>query len=297
MKILLIGANGQLGWELLRTCPAEADLTAVDCPEIDITRPESITACLGASTWDWVLNAAAYTGVDKAETEAAMADQINHQGVRHLAAACRETAARLVHISTDFVFNGRGHRPYPPDHPPDPQSVYGRTKYEGELAVQQILGAETLIIRTAWLYSAHGGNFVKTMLNLMQEKEQLTVVDDQIGTPTWARGLAEAVWASLAADLKGVFHWTDAGVASWYDFALAIQEEALALGLLSRQIPIIPVNTEAYRTPASRPAYSVLDKQATWRATGLTPVHWRRQLRFMLQELREGSNTECRQWT
>jgi dTDP-4-dehydrorhamnose reductase len=142
-----------------------------------------------------------------------------------------------------------------------------------------------LIIRTAWLYAAHGSNFVKTMIRLMKEKEMLTVVDDQVGTPCWAKGLAQAVWAAVEKRITGVFHWTDAGVASWYDFAVAIQEEALAAGLLDRTIPILPVPSSQYPTPAHRPGFSVLDKSDLVSAIGMQPDHWRRQLRCLLREL------------
>ncbi|MCD4722101.1 MAG: NAD(P)-dependent oxidoreductase, partial [Desulfobacula sp.] len=141
------------------------------------------------------------------------------------------------------------------------------------------------IIRTAWLYSSHGVNFVKTMLKLMKEKQSLSVIDEQVGTPTWARGLARAVWASIKKDLFGTFHWTDAGAASWYDFAVAIQEEAVAAGLLERSIPITPVPSDQFPATAQRPFYSILDKRSMWQATGITPVHWRVHLRSMLKEL------------
>ncbi len=287
MKVLLVGAEGQLGWELIRTCPNEVGLVAIDYPAIDICQKENVSAQVEAIAPDWIINAAAYTAVDKAETEPEPADQVNHQGARHLAEAAKTTPSRLVHVSTDFVFNGRNHKPYLPSDATDPQSVYGRTKRDGELAVRNILQDEALIVRTAWLYSSHGSNFVKTMLKLMQEKDRLTVVDDQIGTPTWAHGLAEMIWTAIARDLNGTFHWTDDGSASWYDFALTIQQEALALGLLKKEIPILPIPTDQYPTPAKRPAYSVLDKQSTCQATGLAPVHWQTQLRAMLQELGE----------
>ena len=285
MKVLVLGSNGQLGWELQRTCPAHMTLTLCDFPRVDFLSPDSITQCIQATRPDCIINAAAYTAVDKAEQEKNLAHRINCQAVLELAEICCQTSISLVHISTDFIFNGQNFKPYQPGDSPDPQSVYGQSKLKGEQAVRKILGNQALIIRTAWLYSAHGSNFVKTMLKLMQEKTRLTVIDEQIGTPTWAHGLARAIWAALDKNLGGTFHWTDAGVASWYDFAVAIQEEGLHLGLLEKAIPILPVGTLQYPTPAPRPLYSVLDKTAFRQALNAEPVHWRVHLRSMLREL------------
>ncbi len=288
MKVLVLGSNGQLGWELQRTCPAGIDLTLCDFPKVDFTRSDSIHQCIKAATPDCIINAAAYTAVDKAESESALADRINHLAVREIAVLCRKNRIRLVHISTDFVFSGKNHKPWLPQDPPYPISEYGRTKLRGEQAVLETLDTP-LIIRTAWLYSAHGANFVKTMLRLMNEKPALTVIDEQIGTPTRARGLADIVWQAARRNLSGIFHWTDAGVASWYDFAVAIQEMALDLGLIKAAIPILPVPAAAFPTPAKRPMYSVLDKTATLQALDVSPVHWRTQLKAMLTESQNAS--------
>lgn len=291
MKALLLGSNGQLGWELIRTCPKNIGLTFCDFPKIDFCSADSIKACILSSRPDCIINAAAYTAVDKAEKEKDLAHRINYQAVLELAEICRQNQIALVHISTDFIFNGQNFRPYLPDDLPDPKSVYGQSKLKGEQAVRRVLGDQALIIRTAWLYSAHGNNFVKTMLRLMQEKSHLTVIDEQIGTPTWAHGLARAIWTALDKNLQGTFHWTDAGVASWYDFSVAIQEEALHQGLLQKSIPILPVGTLQYPTPAPRPLYSVLDKTAFWQALNIEPVHWRIHLRFMLKQLSQTAET------
>lgn len=285
MKVLLLGENGQLGWELKRSRPEGVVITTCDYPEVDFLRESSLRDCVGAHAPDWVINAAAYTAVDKAEDESAQAFQVNCNAVAILARLCRDKKIRLVHISTDFVFSGEHFKPYGPGDMPDPVSVYGESKLGGEKAVGDILGDRALIVRTAWLYSAHGTNFVKTMLRLMGEKDQLGVVYDQIGTPTWAGGLARGLWAAMEKGCGGLYHWTDAGVASWYDFAVAIQEEALALELLKREIPILPIPGSDYPTPAKRPHYSVLDSRALYEATGLVPVHWRKQLRKMLKEV------------
>lgn len=285
MKILVIGSNGQLGWELRRTCPSYVELACVDFPELDICNRSCVHEYIFSLSPDWIINAAAYTAVDKAEQEHDKAYDVNCRGAMHIAEAVRDIGARLVHISTDFVFNGKQGKPYNPDDIPFPESVYGKTKLEGENAVREVLKTNALIIRTAWLYSAHGENFVKTMIRLMNERDSLSVVDDQIGTPTWAYGLAQTIWCLIKKDLAGLFHWTDAGIASWYDFAVAIQEEGLKVGLLSKQIPINPISTSNYPTPAKRPSFSVLDKEATWQALGMKPVHWRMRLRSMLKEI------------
>ena len=239
-----------------------------------------------ALTPDLVINAAAYTAVDRAESESDEAFAVNARGAELLARYCRERGARFMHISTDFVFDGLKSRPYVAADPRNPQGVYGASKCEGEDRVWAAMGDAAVIIRTGWLYAVEGHNFVKTMLRLMQEKHELAVISDQVGTPTWAVSLAQLIWTMAArAQIRGVFHWSDAGVASWYDFAVAIQEEALSLGLLSKTIPIRPIPAEAYPLPARRPAYSVLDKQDTIERTGLTPVDWRVNLRQMLRDL------------
>jgi dTDP-4-dehydrorhamnose reductase len=190
-------------------------------------------------------------------------------------------------VSTDFVFDGKSSRPYTPSDAPAPLGEYGRSKLGGEEAVLSEC-PDSLVLRTGWVYSRFGANFVKTMLGLMAERDELRVVCDQVGTPTWARGLAHAIWAIVARpQLQGVYHWSDAGVCSWYDFAVAIYEEARALGLLQRPIRILPIAARDYPVPAPRPAFSVLDKTDSWRDLELEAVHWRQRLRLMLNDLRE----------
>lgn len=287
MKILIIGSNGQLGFEMMQSCPSGWQISGLDLPDIDITKIDQVKKITADCDPDWVINCAAYTRVDNAESDAAAAHAVNCDGAANLAWAAKHNHAKLVHISTDFVFSGTGCRPYKPTDTPAPVSVYGKTKLAGETAVLDILGEDALIVRTAWLYSAHGINFVKIMLRLMKEKDSLTVVDDQIGTPCWAKGLAEVLWTAVEKRVTGMFHWTDAGVASWYDFAVAIQEEAIAAGLLCRTIPVKPVSTTQYPTPAKRPAFSVLDKTNLAAVTGVWPRHWRTSLRQMLQDLKK----------
>ncbi len=285
MKILILGSGGQLGWELMQTCPKDISIEACDFPKVDFLNPSSIRECIANCDADRIINAAAFTAVDLAETEPDKAHRINHTAVDEISRLAAQKQIRLVHISTDYVFSGRHYKPLRPDDPFDPQSVYGLSKLKGEEAVRDHLKDKGLIIRTAWLYSAHGKNFVKTMLSLMSAGKDLKVIDEQIGTPTWAKGLARAIWVSIGKSLCGTFHWTDAGAASWYDFAVAIQEEALHLGMLNKPVSITPVPSEQFPTLAQRPYYSILDKQSMWQATRITPVHWRVQLRSMLKEL------------
>jgi dTDP-4-dehydrorhamnose reductase len=284
---LVTGAGGQLGRELVLTAPAGYQCRALQRCDLDIGDAAAVAAVLEREEPAVVINAAAYTAVDRAESEEPAALAANGAAPGILAGACAAHGVRLLHLSTDFVFDGRRSRPYPPDAEPGPLGAYGRSKLAGEAAVQSRLPA-ALILRTGWVYSRHGGNFVLTMLRLMAERDELTVVADQVGTPTWARGLALALWqfADRPA-LGGIYHYSDAGVCSWYDFAVAIAEEALALALLPRLPRIVPVPSEAWPSPAPRPAFSVLDKASTWRDLDLEAVHWRRQLRRMLRDLKE----------
>jgi dTDP-4-dehydrorhamnose reductase len=255
--------------------------------QLDIADAADVTECLSTTAPQLVVNAAAYTAVDKAESEPDAAHEGNVVGPATLAQSCARSGVRFIHISTDFVFDGAASQPYKPEAATSPLGEYGRSKLAGELAVKSALPT-ALILRTGWVYSSFGGNFVKTMLRLMGDREELDVVSDQVGTPTWARGLAEAVWAAAARpELSGTYHWSDAGVCSWYDFATAICEEALALGLLSRPVKINPILAVQYPTPAQRPAYSVLDKTSSWRDFALEGTHWRGQLRAMLKDYKE----------
>ena len=286
MKVLVTGANGQLGWELQQDPPAGVELIALDRLGLDITDPAAVEQCLAHHKPQQLINCAAYTAVDRAESEPDRARAINATGAANLAHGCRQHQCRLIHISTDFVFDGRQSTPYKPDDTPNPQGVYGQTKWEGEQQVQQLSEQQALILRTGWVYSTHGNNFIKTMLRLMQERDQLSIVDDQIGTPSWAHNIAAAIWGFVdQPQLSGTLHYSDSGVASWYDLAVAIQQLALPLGLLEREIPLTPIPTSAYPTPAQRPHYSVLDKQQTWQQLGYQAPHWREALKQMLMEL------------
>lgn len=288
MKVLITGANGQIGWELQKSKPENWIVLAFNHTEFDITDSTAIDLVFKEHQPDLVINTAAFTAVDKAESEQDKAYEVNVVGAANIARASKAFQAHLIHLSTDFVFDGTKSQPYLPGDKTNPISTYGKSKLQGEEAVITETANKALILRSAWLYSSHGSNFVKTMLRLMKEKNEISVVADQIGTPTWGRDLAKAIYNF--ADVpraQGIYHWTDAGVASWYDFAIAIQEEAHQLGLLQKNISIKPIRTQDFPTPAKRPAFSVLDKTATWKTLGYTALHWRKSLRSMLQELRE----------
>ena len=278
MKVLIVGGKGQLGRALAATAPAGAEIFSHDIDTLDITDGVAIAAAVADIAPDLILNAAAYTAVDKAESDEALALAVNATAVGYLADAARQSGVRLVHVSTDFVFDGLAGVPYRPEATPNPLSAYGRTKLAGEVAA----GADALIVRTAWVYAPTGSNFVRTMLRLMAERPEVRVVADQIGTPTYAPGLAAALWALAASGAVGLYHYTDAGVCSWYDFALAIQEEAVLAGLLDRAVPVVPIATADYPTPARRPHFSVLDKTSTYAALGGAAPHWRANLRTMI---------------
>lgn len=285
MKVLVLGAGGQVGRAVAQSAPAGHEILTRTRAELDIGDEAAVTRLLSETPFDWIVNGAAYTAVDRAESEPALAQAVNGTAVGVLARAAAGGGARLLHLSTDFVFDGRSNRAYRPDDATNPLSVYGATKLAGE---QELLvqGPQGIVLRTAWVYDASGRNFVLTMLRLMRERPEVRVVCDQIGAPTWATGIARTIWGLIAADAPaGIYHWTDAGVASWYDFAVAIQEEALARGLLTRPVPIVPIPTSAYPTPAARPNFSVLDSQATHTLLGCPAQHWRQNLRKMLVEL------------
>ena len=288
--VLVVGAGGQLGQELQRTAIPGINCVPMTRAQLDIADAAAVAKTLASVAPRLLVNAAAYTAVDKAESEPEAAARGNAVGPGVLAQACAERGIRFIHISTDFVFSGDASMPYTPESGTAPLGEYGRSKLAGEVAVLKAQ-QDALVLRTGWVYSSYGSNFVKTMLRLMGERDKLAVVADQVGTPTWAYGLAYAVWAAAAAtQLTGIYHWSDAGVCSWYDFAVAINEEALALGLLSRPVNIRPIQGVEYPTPAQRPAYSVLDKTNTWRDFDLEGVHWRQQLRAMLIDLKEQAN-------
>jgi dTDP-4-dehydrorhamnose reductase len=301
MKILITGQGGQLAWELEQTSPDSLEVICLSSKVLDISNQENVNKVLSSHMPDVVINAAAYTAVDKAETEQDKAYAVNKLGSEYLAFACKELKTKLIHVSTDFVFDGTSSTPYQTDDKTNPINVYGASKLAGDIKVNEILGSDATIIRTAWVYSAQGNNFVKTMLRFMAEREQLGIVYDQVGTPTWAKGLAKMIWAlverhsrteerGIRDPLSGdamMLHWTDAGVCSWYDFAIAIQELAIEKGMLDKTIPVRPIPATAYPTPAVRPSFSVIDKTSAEEASGVQTIHWRKQLSAMMDELKQ----------
>lgn len=282
MKILVSGANGQLGkclQDVAHLFPG-AEYHFLGREHFNLSQFDMVTSVLHALRPDWVINAAAYTAVDKAESESAQAFLINGEGVGHLASACRSAGARLVHVSTDYVFDGEKQSPYLESDPVNPTGKYGQSKLLGEqLAFQH--APDSIVVRTSWVYSRHGANFVKTMIRLMGQREEIGVVNDQLGCPTYAIDLAEAL-LTICHHLNpeaGIFHYANAGIISWYDFAVAIRDE------LHSPCRVNPITTSQYPTPARRPAWSALDTSKIRQSFGV-PIHpWRTSLHQCMQLL------------
>lgn len=295
MNVLVIGRSGQLATELLRTTwPPGARIIAVGRPELDVTDGEAVRRAVNAAAPDIIVNASAYTAVDRAEAEPGTAFAINEAGVRHLALAARGHGVPLVHVSTDYVFGGRGHRPWREDDEPDPIGVYACSKRAGECAIAAA-GPAHAIVRTSWLFAAHGQNFVRTILRLGGERDRLSIVDDQVGCPTAAADLAGAI-AGVAAALaagritSGVYHYAGAGPVSWYEFAQAIF--AAAAGLVPMPV-LLPISTQTFGAPAPRPAYSVLDCGRIERDLGIPAKPWSSGLRAVIDEIAQGGGVRA----
>lgn len=285
MKCLVTGAGGQLATELMRCAPTDVDVRALPIESLDITSPEQINTHMDSIRPDLVVNAAAWTDVDGAESHEPEATAINSEGVRLLAESCDAHAAKMVHVSTDFVFDGQSSTACLPDDEPSPLSVYGRTKLDGEKAVLETLPSSGLVIRTAWLYSSHGHNFLLTMLRLMSERDHIQVVCDQHGTPTSALSLAKAIWELAGVSESGLYHWTNGGQTTWHGFAQSIHDLARTKGILDHDVVIEPIPGEQWPTPARRPANSVLDISSTEAAIKRTAVPWEDELSTILDEI------------
>lgn len=289
IQIALLGAEGQVGRELQHTLFGVGNLTALARSDLDLADPTQIRNFLATIQPTVIVNAAAYTAVDRAEQEPDLAYQINATTPALLAEAAEALGATLVHVSTDYVFDGTHSSPYLETDSTRPLSVYGQSKLQGEQKIR-LLCDRHLIIRTAWVYGVYGkGNFVKTMLRLGAERSELRVVADQVGTPTWAHDLAQAI-ADLIPQIEdpslfGTYHYTNSGVASWYDLAIAIFAQAKQLGFPLQVEQVIPIATADYPLPAQRPAYSVLNTQKITARLGSPPLHWQRSLNQMLQDL------------
>ena len=283
LKVLLTGSDGQLGQALRASKPEGVTLIACGRAELDLAAADTCAAAVRQHRPDWVLNAGAYTAVDRAESEAELARAVNAGAPGAFATALAGSGGRLLQVSTDFVFNGEQGHPYRPEQHLDPIGVYGRSKAEGEQRARAALPADRCcVLRTSWVYGPVGKNFCLTMLRLHGLRaaagEALAVVADQVGCPTATHSLAAACWAALSHRSSGILHWSDAGAASWYDFAVAIGELGVARGLLPQAAEVRPITTDDYPTPARRPSYSLLDCSATRPALGLEPRHWRSAL-------------------
>jgi dTDP-4-dehydrorhamnose reductase len=285
-NILITGANGQLGHAIKKVA---ADFPAfnfiyTDYTDLDITDATAIAAVFAAQEIHACVNCAAYTAVDKAESEEELAFKLNFEAALNLVEACQQHGAQLIHISTDYVFDGKSNRPYTEEDEANPNSIYGSSKLRGEATVTAT-DPTAIVIRTSWLYSEFGVNFVKRMKELMAEKESLNVVFDQVGTPTYAVDLAQTILTVLSkiaetpGNYGGVYHYSNEGVISWYDFAVAIKE------LISSNCNVQPITSDKYPTPAKRPAYSVFNKQKIKETFGLQIPYWRESLRVCLKSL------------
>lgn len=285
MNILVTGANGQLGNEMRRLgAVSPNNYIFTDVAELDITDANAVLAAVKENAVEIIVNCAAYTNVDKAESDEATAELINATAVRNLAVAMKEVGGTLFHVSTDYVFGLDGNTPRTEDMPVNPLGVYGRTKLNGELAIKES-GCKALIFRTAWLYSEFGNNFLKTMMRLTAEREQLNVVFDQVGTPTYAGDLALAIFSIIEAGVyegnEGIYHFSDEGVCSWYDFAVEI---AAAAG--NTNCRISPCHSSELPSPVTRPPYSVLDKTKIKNTFDIDIPHWRESMEYCIKRIK-----------
>lgn len=282
MKILITGRHGQLGSELhdLKESYPQHQMVFVDREEMDLSNPEQIVEVLNTEKPQIIVSAGAYTAVDKAESDQELCDAVNHIAVKTIGAWAAENNAKVIHISTDYVFDGTSETPLKETDAPDPINVYGLTKLHGEQALRAS-GANYVIIRTAWVYSVYGANFVKTMIRLMSEREEIGVVADQVGTPTYARDLASTIMQVIEAPefVQGVFHYSNEGKISWHDFALAIKE------IKGFSTKVNAINSDAFPTPAKRPNFSILDKSKIKETYKVAVPDWKTSLEEMLAKV------------
>ena len=283
--ILITGAGGQLGRETVLALKASGEsYIGIDRDELDFSSPDLVAAAIADYAADWVINCGAYTAVDKAEEERDLAFTVNRDAARAVAEGVKLSGSRLLHVSTDFIFGGEKSRPYNESDETNPLGVYGQSKLEGEQAVRDVL-PEAVILRTAWVYGAHGHNFVKTILRLAAERSELRVVDDQIGTPSWTGDIVKAIQSLIKAKAAGTYQFTNEGVTSWYDFAVEIVASARQAGFPIVAETIRPIPTEDFPLPAKRPAYSVMSKVKIRGILDYEIPHWRDSLNIMLNQL------------
>ena len=285
LNVLVTGSNGQLGSDIKElSIDYKYNFYFTDRNELDISNPHAITEFVNNNNINTIINCAAYTAVDKAESDIENADKINHLAVKYLAQISKEKNIKLIHISTDYVFDGTNHMPYVETDITNPNGVYGQTKLDGEKAMQEINPENSIIIRTSWVYSSYGANFVKTMLRLGKEKEQLGVIFDQVGTPTYARDLAKAI-LDIIPNIKNekveIYNYSNEGVLSWYDFAKEIMH------MTKSTCQVNPIETIEYPTPAKRPHYSLLNKSKIKKEFNITIPYWKDSLDECLQKMGE----------
>ncbi len=288
MKVAIIGSAGQLGFELAQTAPKTAELQLINRQSLDLTAVTQEALGQLITDADLIVNAAAYTAVDKAESDSDTAYQVNALAVKALAEFSHKKSIPLIHVSTDFVFDGDSAIAYKTCDKRVPQSVYGASKSQGEDFLFDE-NPNATCIRTSWVYSQHGNNFVKTMIKLMNERDSLKVVADQVGSPTWANNLATFIWRIADKPSKGMLHYSNEGICSWYDFAHAIYLLGQQKALITSDCVLSPILTEQYPTPAKRPAYSLLNKNSTKQAVGVEIPHWLQALDSMMDQLNDRS--------
>ena len=287
MNVLITGAGGQLATELDRTHSGNVCLHLLSIDDLDICDPIHVKRVVGDIRPDVIINTAAYTAVDKAEDEVELAFEVNEFGPRNVANAAQAFSSAMVHISTDFVFDGYATTPYLPTSPTAPLSIYGKSKLGGESSVREILGNNALIVRGGWLYSSHSSNFVLTMIRVMNSNSQITGVNDQVGTPTWTRRFATGIWSMIENKVTGTQHWGNTGSASWYEFAEEIYRNAVDFGLV-QSCDVCPVSTSDYPTAAARPAFSVLDHGELQESIRKESEDWKVDLRSCMREIVDG---------
>lgn len=296
--LLLTGGKGQLGQTFQQHWPGSPlseiyDLQAIDVEDLDLTASNAVAGYLSDQQPRLIINGAAYTAVDGAEDNRDRAFAVNEQAVSNLASWCAGNACPMVLISTDFVFDGKSNIPYRPEDTTAPLSVYGASKLAGELQLQALLPENGLIVRTSWLYSEYGSNFVKTMINLMNERDTLSIVEDQIGSPTSTHSLVSFLHTLLTSQTsQSVYHWTDGAVMSWFDFAAGIQKLGMANGLLKKAIELSPISTAEYPTPARRPAFSAMNREASLALPGCEASEWDGELEKVIMALAASQNRE-----
>ena len=293
MKVLLTGSNGQVGNALISTKPSHIDLYPSLRSNLELSNPKDCYDFVKAIKPDWIINSGAYTSVDNAEKEPEIAMAVNAGAPRAFAKAILKEGGKLLQISTDFVFNGKQGFPYTPNSKRSPINIYGKSKAKGENEIENLLNNknQSVILRTGWLMGPTKSNFALTMLRLHKEKDIISVVADQVGSPTTTATLADAIWKiiSINSDITDcpngspqVLHWCNSGVASWYDIAIAVGEISEEIGLIKKKANVLPIKTTNYPTPANRPSYSILDISITQKKLKLTPIHWRQALKNLL---------------